>query len=624
MERKLFKEYQREQQLRMEGKARDGENKCATGDKKPVKSYCQRCKVYICTDCHVTKHIDHDSEVIDLAEKATRFLAEYQKLYRAAILMSDRRQVHIKDESIDSIVNDLKSRLVKAKESLQGDINKSVEATTKYLPTSPLLKDFLRKKSELGGKPEDPLIKLKQELSKACAELLHHITQSRYESADKFLSPEVVKKYEEEIEKMNQLTAGDMDYIQELAKLKKTQIEYSYDPMTVLGMIKVETKAKKPDRVIQFDRERNVLNIYNVAGKKATAAKVEAGFMLPFRFISIETANNVYLIGGDNDHGYYLKSMYLYDELRGVLIALANMIEARSRHAAVSDGDNIYVIGGENSEGVLGSCEKYEIKENAWKALPQLKEKRCGLSACILDRYIYAGFGWDKEYINTIERLELTRERAWETIKLSKKHRLPALQAPGIVQTKENEMMIFGGYKEDEELTAETIILDTKNNTIKKGKGLGEVEAFISSEVKKIGEVVYAFGYTKGGLHTYDIEKDEWGFIAQDQIPVQLQSIQFTFNHIYWVMMDSCQNTNKKYINVVQQWIKIRFYKSLAVPLVPQGVFLLSINSQELRFVLLKLRKARKEPQKRLRIRYTASLKQDQQKRRFSRCPKTI
>ncbi len=505
----------------MEGKGKDaGENKCATGDKKAVRAYCKRCKVYICTDCHVTKHIDHDSEVIDLAEKATRFLAEYQKLSRMAILMADRRQVHIKDESIDAIVNDLKSRLTKAKESLQADINKSFEATTAYLPTSPLLQEFIQKKSILGGKADDPLTKLKEELGKVCKDLLHQITQNKYETADKLLSPEIVKKYEEEIEKMNNLTAGDMDYIQELGKLKKTQIEYSYDPMAVLGMIKVETKAKRPDRVIQFDRERNVLNIYNIETKKVATAKVDAGFVLPFRFVSVEAAGNVYVIGGDNDHGYYLKSAYFYDELRGALIALASMMEPRSRHAAASDGTRIFVMGGENATGTLATCEKYEPSENAWKSLPEFNEKRCGLSACVMGNWLYAGFGWNSSYLNSIERLDLTREKHWETIKLGKKQVLHELQVPGMVPLKDNEILIFGGYKEGEELTAETAVLDTKNNTVKKGKAMGAEEAFIASEVKKVGDSVYAFGYTKGGLHVYDIAKDEWEFTAQDKIPV--------------------------------------------------------------------------------------------------------
>ena len=504
----------------MEAKPKEVENRCSTGDKKTVRAYCQKCKLYICTDCHVTKHIDHDAEVIDLAEKATRFLADYQKLSRTAILIADRRQVHIKDESIDAIVNDLKARLMKAKETLQGDIDKSVEATTNYIASSPLFHEFAQKKTELSGTNDDPLIKLKEELGKTCSNLLFQITKDQYETADKLLSPETMKKYEEEVEKMTKLTAGDMNYIHELCKLKNTQIQYSYDPMAVLGMIKIDTKAKKQERVVLFDREKSVINIYNAATKKLMLAKIDTGFVLPFRFVSIETGDNVYLIGGDNDHGFYLKSAYMCDELRGVMLSLANMAEARSRHAAVTNGDFIYAIGGENADGVLDSCERYEIKENAWKAMPKLNQKRCGLSVCVLGNYIYAGFGWDKEYLDTIERMDMERCKTWETVKLGKKQSLPDLQAPGMVPIGENSILIFGGYKIGEELTAETVVLDTKNGTVKKGKGLADPEAFISSEVKKIGDFVYAFGYSKNGLHSYDIVKDIWEFTPLDKIQV--------------------------------------------------------------------------------------------------------
>jgi len=505
----------------MEAKSKIEENKCSTGDKKIVKAYCTKCKVYICTDCHVTKHIDHDSEVIDLAEKSTRFLAEYQKLSRMATLIADRRQVHIKEESIDSIVNDLKSRLVKVKENLQGDITKSMDTATNYLPTSPLLQEFIHKKQELSGKASEPLTKLKEELSKVCVDLLHQITQNKYETADKVLSQDLIKKYEEEIQKITEMTSGDMEYIHELGKLKQTQIEYSYDPLAILGMIKVESKAKKPDRVVQIDRERSLVNVYSIGSKKALTAKLETGFILPYRFVTIEAANNVYMIGGDNDHGYYLKSTYLYDEIRGVLVAKACMIDARSRHAAVACGDHIYAIAGENQQGVLDSCEKYDIKENTWKAMPKLNNKRCGLSACINGNYIYAGFGWDNEYLNSIERYDIEKcPKSWEMVKLAKKQVLHELQAPGMISLKENEILVFGGYKEGEELTAEAAILETKGNIVKKVKPMKEAESFISSEIKKAGEMVYAFGYAKGGIHTYDVGKDEWEFVPQDKIPM--------------------------------------------------------------------------------------------------------
>jgi len=509
----------------MKNASKTTENKCSTEDGNKVKSYCQQCKVYICTDCLVAKHIDHDGEVIDLAEKATRYLADYQKLARAAVLISDRRQILIKNESISSIVDDLKKKVLKVKDSLQTDLDKSFDNTIKYIPTGPLMKDFVRKKRELGGREDDPLMKLKEELGKRCADLLNLILKEQYETADKQLYPELLQKFEEEIQKMTQITSGDKEFIQELCKLKKTDIKYTYNPMMVLGMIKLDSKVKKPKRIIQFNREQNLVMICNLETNKAMATKITSGFILPFRFVSIEADNDLYLIGGDNDHNYYLKSLHLYDELRGVLIPLSNMSVARSRHTATSIPGAIFVMGGENAEGVISSCERYDIKEDTWKSMPSLNKKRCGLSSCMMNNWIYVGFGWDQSNLNSIERLDTEKNEEWEMVKLGKKQMVEGLQVAGMVGMKENEILVFGGYKQHEKLTTETLILNIKDNTVKKGNNLVKEEAFISSEIRKVEDLIYACGYLKGGIHAYDITKDQWNFTAQDKIP------RLTLNH---------------------------------------------------------------------------------------------
>ena len=502
--------------------AKSEANLCDSGDKKPVKGYCPRCKVYICADCHVTKHIDHDNEIIDLAEKCTRFLADYQKLSRAASLMADRRQVHIKDESIDGIIGEIKEKIVKAKESLQGDINKTTELNLKYINKSPLIQEFVRRKTELAEKADDPLLKIRSELGAICKELLHNISDNKYESADKLISAEKLKQYDEEIKKLTHASVNDLEFIQEIRKLKQTSVDYSYDPMAIMGMIKVNTQVKKPNRIIQFDREKNTFNIYNVDTQKVSSTVVNSGFIMPFRFVSIETCNTVYINGGDNDHGHYLKSLYLYDELRGGLIPLASMLQGRSRHAVVSNEEHhtLYAIAGESAEGVIAACEVYDLKENQWKAAPALNDPRCGHSACLLGgKFIYVFGGWNQNYLSSIECLELAESKKWDTIKLSKKHNiLKALQCPGMVAVKDHEIMIFGGYKEGEELSTDCYMVDTKTLGSSKGKEMEVAEAFISSEVKKFGDKIYSFGYGKGGVHCYDVEKEEWMHIPQEKL----------------------------------------------------------------------------------------------------------
>ena len=497
------------------------ENACACDGKTAIKAYCQKCKVYICPDCHVSYHVDHDEQVVDLAEKSTRYLADYQKLFRTASLMADRRQVHIKEESIDSIINVIKGQLVKAKETLQGDINKTTENSLKGVERSPLVQEFVQRRAELVGKAGDPLGKIREELAAICKELLRDIAENKFESVDKRVSDEKLKSYEEEIKKLSKDSVKDLEFINELRKLKQTTVEYSYDPMAVMGMIKVQSAVRKPARIIQFDREKNALAIYNIETGKTYKTAINSGFIMPFRFVAAEVANKVYLNGGDNDHGHYLKSLYLYDELRGGLIPMANMQVARSRHAMVGVEEHslLYAIGGETATGVTRSSEIYDIKENAWKVGPELNEARCGMASCIAGKGIYAIGGWNESYLGSIEMLEIGKDK-WETVKLSKKHNaLKPVQSPGAVAISENEILIFGGYKEGEELSKDTYIFNIKAGTVEKGKDMAEAEAFISSEVKKIGDKCYAYGYVNGGLHTYDIEKREWTYVPSATAP---------------------------------------------------------------------------------------------------------
>ncbi len=503
----------------MEGRAKESASKHESKDKKPTRYYCVSCKMYITPEAYVAEHLEH--EVVDLAERCTRFLAEYQKLSRMASLLSDRRQVHIKDESIEGIIHDIRAKILKAKSDLQNDINKSVDETADYLIKSPLVQEFSRVKAELAGKDDDQLTKVRNDLGKLCKQLLVDISENRYEAADKLIDPTKLKEYEETLKKLTDKAANDVDFIQEIRKLKQTKVEYSYNPLAVLGMIHVDAQVKKPPRIIQFDREKSVLNIYNLDTKKVTSTKITSGFILPFRFVSIEAGNNVYLNGGDNDHQVYLKSHYLYDELRGALLPLADMNEARSRHALVSvEGKQlVYAIGGENQKGILKHCEFYEVAENKWTVGPELHETRCGLSACALGTTIYAVGGWDQEYLSSIERLEVAEPgHKWETVKLAKKSSLKPVQIAGVIGIKEDEILIFGGYQVNETLTKDCYVLNTRTMTVTKKKDMKEPEAFIASEVKKTGDLVYAFGYEKGGVHIYDVAKDEWDFIPQGEV----------------------------------------------------------------------------------------------------------
>eukprot|EP00826_Nyctotherus_ovalis_P056384 TRINITY_DN7599_c0_g1_i7.p2 TRINITY_DN7599_c0_g1~~TRINITY_DN7599_c0_g1_i7.p2 ORF type:complete len:115 (+),score=42.02 TRINITY_DN7599_c0_g1_i7:82-426(+) len=107
----------------------------------------------------------------------------------------------------------------------------------------------------------------------------------------------------------------------------------------------------------------------------------------------------------------------------------------------------------------------------------------------------------------------------WELVRLGKKLAVEGVQVAGMAAVSGSEVLVFGGYKETEELTTDAFILNIKDNVVRRVSGLARPEAFLSSEIRRVDDTVYSFGYTKGGLHKYDIAKDKWTFVAQDKIP---------------------------------------------------------------------------------------------------------
>ena len=229
------------------------------------------------------------------------------------------------------------------------------------------------------------------------------------------------------------------------------------------------------------------------------------GFILPFRFVTIEAFNNVYLNGGDSDHGMFFRSHYLYDELRGTLINLAEMNEARSRHAlvAIEPKQSILAIGGENAKGATKLCEFYEVAENKWTLGPKLNEGRCSLSACIFKNVVYAIGGWNISYFGSIEQLDTTAaEMKWQMVKLAKKNALKPSQAVGAIALNDDEILLFGGSQENDTFSKETYAFNVKSLALTNTRSeMVEGDVFISSETKKFDGIVYAFGYEKGGVH---------------------------------------------------------------------------------------------------------------------------
>eukprot|EP00831_Metopus_contortus_P060102 TRINITY_DN52017_c0_g1_i1.p1 TRINITY_DN52017_c0_g1~~TRINITY_DN52017_c0_g1_i1.p1 ORF type:complete len:313 (+),score=54.90 TRINITY_DN52017_c0_g1_i1:176-1114(+) len=277
-----------------------------------------------------------------------------------------------------------------------------------------------------------------------------------------------------------------------------------------------ESKVQKPPRAISFDREKNMLGIFNLILKQFDYTEIASGFILPYRFICVETNNNLYLNGGDNNNGIFLKSHYKFDEFRGVLLPLADMNDARSSHALVAVNNSLWAIGGEGAKGVLSKCEYYDSERNEWVSGPELNEARCGHSACAIGSTIYVFGGWNKSSLSSIEMLNTAASHPkWETLSISKKKGLKPVQIPGVCPIGPHEILIFGGHAEGDDLVNDCYVFDTKALTVAPKSRLAQKDSFISSEIKVYENHIYAFGFTSSSLHECDINAMTWKILPK-------------------------------------------------------------------------------------------------------------
>jgi hypothetical protein len=88
---------------------------------------------------------------------------------------------------------------------------------------------------------------------------------------------------------------------------------------------------------------------------------------------------------------------------------LPDMINARYAHSVAEMNGNLYVVGGRqygtDENGLLSACEKYEVANQRWKALPSMQFPRAagGLLAYGEHLYVFGGYSGNNTRTRAIE-----------------------------------------------------------------------------------------------------------------------------------------------------------------------------------------------------------------------------
>jgi len=182
------------------------------------------------------------------------------------------------------------------------------------------------------------------------------------------------------------------------------------------------------------------------------------------------TSKGIFISGGLDASNKESNLFFFINPSSKELLRYHNLPSAKYNHSLIYNNDYVYSVGGHLSN----TCEKYDIKENKWMALPNMivsdREKPI---LYIKNSWLYAFFGFgSKGFISTIERINIKSVKSkWENVLYSNPHKLDLnLYGSGII-TNESHIFFIGGRSN--EMALNTILLfNFESSTFEKNDSL--------------------------------------------------------------------------------------------------------------------------------------------------------
>ncbi|RWS29475.1 26S proteasome non-ATPase regulatory subunit 8-like protein [Leptotrombidium deliense] len=105
--------------------------------------------------------------------------------------------------------------------------------------------------------------------------------------------------------------------------------------------------------------------------------------------------NKIYVVGGFRDLNY-LNSAECYSPESNQWTLISAMSKPRSSPSVVAYQNQIYAIGGLCCNGLMASAERFDTELGKWFPIEdEMKEKKCGAAAIVLDAKIFVIGGWN-------------------------------------------------------------------------------------------------------------------------------------------------------------------------------------------------------------------------------------
>ncbi len=227
----------------------------------------------------------------------------------------------------------------------------------------------------------------------------------------------------------------------------------------------------------------------------------------------------------------YIPTTFQLNETNWSLSKKADMQFARRHHTLGLMGKHIYCIGGENgTNGVLKTCEKYDIEADSWEKIPSLNHPKCRASLCSFNDCILYAFGGTYKEGNTedyFDSIELYSNRSgtpkWENILVTETATWTKRASSGSIQIDEDSILLFGG--KDIKTRDDVLIFKASNNSFQNGGKLPNPEIFQQRQVTRFQNKIFTIGKFGNEILSYSITNLNWERISrQNWHPIQYKN----------------------------------------------------------------------------------------------------
>ena len=206
---------------------------------------------------------------------------------------------------------------------------------------------------------------------------------------------------------------------------------------------------------------------------------LEIDFRVPnFHKSIITPQGDIYLTGGSisDNTGRKSNGNFIYDWSANTLRGLPNMINGRSSHGMCYLNGAIFVVGGFlNGQTFTTKCEKFNVQGKNWKQIANLNYNSVACSVTSFNQKYLFKFGGliDGLLINNyIERYDVIHDN-WlviepifnnnESLLKQNMKDFKLLSTSACIQINKNEIMVFGGYQQDNQASSSCFLFSSEN-----------------------------------------------------------------------------------------------------------------------------------------------------------------